>query len=195
MRNLMVCAVVVLAATVMASAATLEVVSRTIDAAPGQEVLIMASGSGGPIGGMNLNVQIGDGGDGNSPPGTDVAGVTVPGMTTIDFRANGAIWGDAATNPATFEEPGILTGDLIAFGGFVLQAGNKDLPGVVATIVLDATGLEGVEFPISLDPFGAPSDFAGTPADLVSGLVTVVPEPASALLLLGAVPFLRRRRA
>jgi hypothetical protein len=195
MRKALVVAVAVLASAGMASALTLEVVSRTIDAAPGQEVLIVASGPG-QIGGMNLNVQVGDGGDVNDPPGTDVAGVTVAGMETISFRANGAIWGADA---ATFEEPGLLSPPpaLVSFGGFVLQAGNKQLGDtavVVATIILDATGVDGAKFPISLAPYGAPSDFAGQAADLVSGMVEVVPEPATALLLLAFAPLLRRRR-
>lgn len=195
MRKALVIGVVVLATAGMASALTLEVVSKTIDPAPGQEVLIVATGPG-MIGGMNLNVQVGDGGAVNDPPGTDEAGVNVPGMTTIDFRANGAVWGDAATNPSTFEEPGLLS-PLVSFGGFVLQSGNRQLGDtgvVVATIVLDATGVEGADFPISLAPYGAPSDFAGQPADLISGQIVVIPEPATALLLLVFAPLLRRRR-
>jgi len=196
MKKMMVCAIVVLAATGLASAAVMEVVSKSIDAAPGQQVLVVARGPE-AVGGVNLNIQIGDGGAGNAPPGVDVAGVTVPGMTTVDFRANGAIWG---ADTALVESPGLLD-PLLSFGGFGLQAGNKQLPNeaaggaVVATIILDATGLAGKSFPIRLDPFGVPSDLGGIPTEIIAGQITVIPEPASALLLLGAVPFLRRRRA
>lgn len=192
MSKVFVTGLAVLLAAGFASANTLEVVSKTIDAGPGQQVLIMVSGTA-AIGGVNLNVQIGDGGPDNAPAGVDVGGVTVARMTNIDFRANNSIWG---ADIALVENPGLIS-PLLSFGGFGLQAGNKPLSAsgnVIATLILDATGVDGKSFDISLAPFGVPSDLGGIPADLIAGRITVIPEPASALLLLAAVPILRRRR-
>jgi hypothetical protein len=195
MTKALVVGVVVLLTAGFASAATLQVMSKTIDPGPNQEVLIVARGPE-LVGGVNLNVQIGDGGE--LVGGTDVAGMTVPGIQTIDFRANGAIWGSDA---ALVEEPGLLS-PLVSFGGFGLNAGNKQLPnvadggGVVATLILDASGagVAGRTFQIRLDPFDVPSDLGGVPTVIVAGEITVLPEPASALLLLTFAPLLRRRR-
>jgi len=167
--------------------------SRTIEAAPGQQVLVLATGTGG-VRDMNLQLQVGDGGA--LLGGTDVAGVDAAPITDVDFRSNGSIWGQKGAALETAQPNGLL-----AFPSFSLAIGGvpSEAPGVVATIIVDATGMApGKQFPISLSipAAGALSDWgpAGAAAELVDGVVTIIPEPASALLLLGVLPLLRRRR-
>jgi hypothetical protein len=199
MNRLLIVAVV-LSLVGTASAATLQVGARGIEAAPGQEVLILARGPEAVLG-VNLYIQIGDGGAGNVPPGTDVGGVNVARLQTVDFRANNAIWGADA---AGVEDPG-LQDALIAFGGIGLNAGTKQLPNVstpeesavVATLILDGTGVPvGTKFMISFSPYGESSSLVPAPTtQLIPGEITIIPEPASALLLLAALaPIVRRRR-
>lgn len=197
MKKLVVTSVLVLAMSGIAWAQNnpgMMIESKTIDAAPGQEVLVFATGTGAAVRDMNLQLQVGDGGD--LLGGTDRPGIEAAPITGVDFRANSSIWGSKS---AALESPDV--NGLLAFPAFSLAIGiaPSDPPGVVATIILDATGMQpGVQFPISLSiPLaGAFSDWgpAGPAFELVDGLITIIPEPASALLLLGGIPFLRRRR-
>jgi hypothetical protein len=195
MRKVFVVAVVALASVGFASAASLEVGSTSMEAKPDQQILIVARGNE-LVGGVEMRVQIGDGGADNLPAGDDVAGMNVPALQTINYRANNAIWG---ADEALTEEPGVLT-PLLAFGGFALNSGNKSLSnfptgGVVGTLILDGTGVPiGTKFMVSFAPFGEAASLGSIATQLIPGEITVVPEPASLLMLLALAPMIRRRR-
>ena len=71
-------------------------------------------------------------------------------------------------------------------------------PGALVGVTIAATGdLTGDNYLIGIAPGGRGVSTNGNPDafDLGGGTYLIIPEPASALLLLLAVPFLRRRRA
>lgn len=206
MRYLLVSVACVLAMATFASAqgtvnAGLQVLDTEIEALPGQEVIIMATGTA-SVSGVSLQVQVGDGGD--PVGGTDVAGTDAAPITGVNFRQNSmgpSMWGDAA---AAAELPNLGSdagAPLLAFPVFVLAGAGavRPAPGAVAALELDGSGLPiGTSFQIHLEipAAGVRSNFNGPDAnELISGTITVIPEPVSALMLLAAAPFLRRRRA
>ena len=77
-------------------------------------------------------------------------------------------------NPLQYSTIGIDSADAIAPGVYTITMGS---PGLAGLNVLEGVGLE----------------FMDTSSDTFT--VTVTPEPASMLLLVGALPFLRRRRS
>jgi hypothetical protein len=191
MKKLLVGSVLVLSVAGMAFGAGLQIESRAIEAAPGQEILVMATGTGN-FNDVNLQLKVGDGGA--ALGGTDEPGVHAAPITNVDWRSNGSLFAGVAAGVET-----VNTSGLVAFPSFSIAAVGvtRAAPGVIATLILDATGLAGKQFPISLSipEGGVVSDFGAQQADsLVDGMITVIPEPASLLLLLAAVPFLRRSR-
>lgn len=187
MRRHLLVVVSMLASVSTASAAGLQVVDKTILAMPGQEALIVATGAG-MIGGADLWIQVGDGGDLGG--GDDVPGVDAARITAVEFWGSGWVSPDPPT-------PDLYNG-LLAHASAVLQT-PRPVPELIALLILDGTGLvPGQQFTVALGipAFGETSDFAGDPAEpLVSGVITVIPEPAAALLLmLGSALVGRRRR-
>lgn len=167
----------------------------------GQQIQIYVSG-GGNVSGLNLFVQVGDGG----PELTDFflpAGTDGPSITSIDLKPIGGIFagiGDSQVD-ITPDVPQVKNSTIAMTGG-----GSVVADGLLAIITIDTTGffagdavttwnlLLGGVLP---DAGGYDTDFAGTPIDITNGSLSVVavPEPATlGLIALGGAGLLWRRR-
>jgi hypothetical protein len=152
-------------------------------------------------------IQVGDGGVDNTPPGTSVGGVNVPKITGIDMT-QGIFLGNNIGESGKLISPDKLLG----FDSITATTGTSvNDNGTLASITFDATGLAPGTFTFRLFNVGAndasfangSSDwndttpttfsFSGTPASNAV-TITVVPEPASCALLLGAGACLLMRR-
>jgi hypothetical protein len=140
---------------------------------PNQQVSILVSGAE-PVQGVNLLVQLGDGGAalggaaGASPRIQDVS------VTT------GTIFG-ANNNGRAFDE---APADQLWQVHTATAAGTVSTDGVLAVVTVDTTGFAAGTFPLLLADIGGDatldSDFAGVPAAITNGSITiVVPEPAT----------------
>ena len=156
-------------------------------------IAITVSG-GDAVEGLDLYIQIGDGGSDNG--GTD----TIPVFTSIDIVGAGTMFNGNNTGQVnTFE------GDLLRVASTTTDSGTVNATGTVAYVTIDTTGTsDGESYPLLLKgvaagmfpPSGVDTDFAGVPIDITNGTINIIPEPASALLLLIGAPLLglRRRR-
>jgi hypothetical protein len=147
---------------------------------PNQVIPIMVEG-GDPVQGVNLIVQIGDG-------GASLGGVagSAPRIQDVSF-AGGAIFA-ANNNGRALDEPAT---DQLWQIHTATADGTVAADGVLAFITIDTTGFTSGTYPLLLADIGGDanvdSDFAGIPATISNGSVTVtVPEP----VLLGAAPVL-----
>jgi len=178
MKKLIVSIVAMLAVPAMTMAAGFELPAVT-EALPGTTVEIPISAVGSPanIQGVNLNLE------------SDAALVFVG--VTFD---TGVFAGNYTPPNVTVEPPYLIAST-------TTNSGTVALPGVIATITLnvpDGTA-EGDYFVRTFVPdYEVVSDFADVvipPEFQGAGVVRVVPEPATALLLLAAGAFLRRRHS
>jgi len=98
----------------------------------------------------------------------------------------------------TGKSPYDLMGNMAA-ASTTTQSGSVATPGVVAimSVAVPAETPEADYVVRTYIPdYGVGSDLAGEAFDgQGEGVIRVIPEPATALLLIGAIPFLRRRRA
>jgi hypothetical protein len=154
----------------------------------GTAVIYIAT-TGGASGGMSLGLQAG-------------GGFNIVGLEGADFT--GAYWttttGGTASykTDATLAAPGTVGTDSYGLIDVGSAAGNITLPAgaLMAKVTISAAGLAlGTTGSLTTDADIQQSSLAGgdTAQDTI-GLV-VTPEPASALLLLGVLPLLRRRGA
>ncbi len=148
-----------------------------------QRVPIIVSG-GDEVQGLNLNVAV-EGG------GTEFGGSMGPKITNVDVT-DGTIFesnNDGHTTIGAFDQVWAVTTATVS--------GTVNADGVLAWLTFDSTGFdEGMgPFVLSLsDPLGTPTDFAGIPADLSDGRITIqVPEPSTRLLFTLAVSVLFMR--
>ena len=147
----------------------------------GQWIEILVSG-GAQVDGCNFNAQIGDGG----PPG--------PVITSVDLEGS-------AANPTIFfgnSEPQNDLGSIphLATWSIITNSGTIFADGVLARLEIDTTGFVGDQtWPLALGAtLNGPTDFAGISADITDGGIHI-PEPASlALLSLGGLAVLGRRK-
>lgn len=158
---------------------------------PGQEIEILVSG-GDPVEGLNFNVQIGDG-------GVDLGGTTVgPSVADIDILTGTIFDG----NHTGFVDPEAVAGvdfPLVEIRTTTTNMDTVAADGLLATLWIDTTDIHSGVFPLILgDQLNMATNFAGLPATITDGTITIVPEPSSLVLaLLGvivAVGFAARRQ-
>ncbi|MEM6312454.1 MAG: hypothetical protein AAF743_00085 [Planctomycetota bacterium] len=166
---------------------------------PGQQLEISVSG-GEQVQGVDLYVQIGDGGPELSDFGV-AAGTPAPVITDIDLL-DGTIYAAAADTPA---DPGSIP--QVAFRslaitdpGFVAVADGK-----LATITVDTTGFFDGTFDLLLGdvlpflvlggPYQTTFEFGGTevPPTIENGTITIIPEPTLAAFALALLATRRRQ--
>ena len=159
---------------------------------PGQSIAIFVSG-GGAVEGLNLNVQIADGGTALAVYGGSIDG---PAISDLDV-VTGTIF---AGNNTGADDPEILAlgtdYDQLELRTITTDVGTVAAAGLLATITIDTTGYFAGTFELRLfDTINGPSDFAGIDAAIDDGTITIVPEPGSrTLLCLSTVIFLAIRR-
>jgi hypothetical protein len=96
--------------------------------------------------------------------------------------------------------PGTVT-DLAGIRSVVTATGTRALDGNLANLLIDISQAAIGEYRLALvsDDGGFTTAFANVsgpiPSTLGAATIRIVPEPASVLMLLGALPFLRRRSA
>lgn len=153
---------------------------------PDQQILVFVTG-GDLVQGLDLNVLIADG-------GPEIGGVIEsPAITNTDiltgtiFQNNNTGVIDLGVSLQQFDARSTTT-----------AAGTVAADGLLATLTIDTTGFFGGVFPLILSttPNG-PTAFAGVPARITDGSISIVPEPGSCSW--GAVSLLavswRRRRS
>lgn len=153
---------------------------------PNQMVQVFVSG-GDAVTGVNFNFQVNDGGVdvGGSDPIIPIVSVDL--VTGTIFASNHiAQYGD------TF-----IGG--IGISIIETNSGTVAADGLLATVILDTTGIYGGSFNLTTNTLNGPISFTTTGPDTVpnniAGTINVVPEPASMILIgLGAVAVLGRRR-
>lgn len=179
MKKLVMSVVAVLAVSGMAMGASFSLPGVT-EVLPGATVEIPISAVGaGALQGVNLYLEV------ELP--LSITAVTFDGPTVFHGNNNGA-------------SPYDLLGNMAA-ASTTTASGSVPVPGVVAIMtVAIPQGTEMKDFFVRtfIPDFGVGSDFVGsavTTEGQGQGVIRVVPEPATALLLLGALPLIRRRRA
>lgn len=140
----------------------------------GQKVLIYVSG-GDAVEGLNLNVQIGDGG----PPlgGTTIA----PVITAVDF-ITGTIF-DGNNNG----QSDIATFPLFYAGSTTTSKATVAADGLLATLTIDTTGFLFGSWALQLgNTDNGPTDFTVVAASITDGTISV-PEPSGLVLALATL--------
>lgn len=179
MKKLLVSMIAVLATTGLVMGASFSLPAVT-DALPGTSIQVPISAAGqAALQGVNLYLEV-------ALP-LEIAAVTFDGATVFHGNNNGA-------------SPYDILGNMAA-ASTTTASGTVATPGVVAlmTVNVPAGTAEGSYFVRTFIPdLGVGSDFVGagvTTDGQAEGVIRVIPEPATALLLLGALSFLRRRHA
>jgi hypothetical protein len=175
----------VLALAQCASAAiTIDVGTRTLlSNTPGQTVQIFVhTTDGNRVGGCNLNAQV----DGAGPPYGGIAGPTI---TNVDLQTGTIFAGNNAGQVDLGSVP------MLALYSIVTNSGTVLADGLLVTLTIDTTGYTFGDWTLQLgNTLNGTTDFAPISATITDG--RILPEPATlALLVLGAVGLLRRRRA
>lgn len=150
------------------------------------------------IDGLNLNLQIGDG---SITPDMNILYTAGPKFVNVDIIGPGTLF-----NPANFGQNAdwLITPQVAGAGTVHSTVGQKhsvaaDTSVVLAHVVIElANSKVGESYPLLLSSFNGFTDYADGSANpqiptLVDGSITITPEPASVLLLIGALPLLRRR--
>jgi hypothetical protein len=143
----------------------------------GQTISILVSGEH-DISGLNLFVQVGDGG----PELVDFglpAGTIGPRITAVDLKT-GTIF--AGVDDAQIDPPGSLPQVISSTISLAGDPAAVEAEGTLATLTIDTTGLFEGEWDLLLsgvlrDLFGGPfeTDFAGEPAIIDNGRLRIVP--------------------
>jgi hypothetical protein len=134
---------------------------------------------GDAVEGLNLRVQVADGGTHPQAGGT----VDGPKITGVDLITDTIFAGNTTGQ-----------GDLLRLPQIWVQttttaSGSAVADGLLARLTLDTTGFFEGSFGLSLgDTKDGPTDFAGVPIDISDGSLTVVvPEPGSWALCIGGI--------
>jgi len=161
-------AIAALLCPITAAWATPRIVVGTVELQPnqpGQTIQIFVTGSD-PVQGLDLNVQIADGG-----PELD-GEIDGPAITDLDIFTD-AIFG---TNNTGDREP-VPVGQFPQFvaAGTTTASGEVLAEGLLATLTIDTTGFTEGSFDLILsDTLNGPTDFAGVPLEIVDGTITVL---------------------
>lgn len=175
MRKLLV-GIVVLAVASMASAAGLSITS-------GKDLMTLEPGDVVDIA-VNIN------------GGVAVAGLngylSVAEPMLLSNTAIGSFWGANYTPPSIFE--GSDSGSSVVVFVVTTASGSITGSGPLFTAKLTVNAPVGTTGTITTEfPGGVPSDLGDQGVEGGAAQFRVIPEPATALLLLAAVPFMRRR--
>ncbi len=141
---------------------------------PGQVLTISVSG-GDPVYGVNLNVQVANGGPeaeatGHLPPG---AGIDGPAITAVDLL-NGTIL--QANNDGQVDALDRGEWPQLACSFALTNEGTVSADGVLAQLTFDTTGFYGGTCALRLGKtLNGPTDFSGDPATITDGLLVVDP--------------------
>jgi len=137
---------------------------------------------GDSVQGCDLNVQIGDG-------GPDAGGTTGPQITAVDLEG-----GIFAGNNNGQNDLGSIP--QVAMYSITTKSGSVGADGLLTTVTIDPNGFTTGTWPLKLHgTLNGPTDFAPGQATITDGTITLVPEPASLVLLgLGTLAVIRRRR-
>jgi hypothetical protein len=148
---------------------------------------IVTTGSG-AVQGLDLYIQIGDGGAPNG--GSD----TRPIITAVDI-----VGPDTMFHASNTGQRNVYTSDLLWAVSTTTDsavADELDANGIVAYVTINTTGTaEGESYPLLLtgvaeELFGEPgtdTTFAGVVAQITNGTIDIISEPATIALLCGAI--------
>ena len=146
---------------------------------PGQTIQVFVSG-GDLVEGLNFNAQIADGGP---EAGGAVRG---PHITTADI-VTGTIFANDNTgqrDPGSFPQIAIRRTTTNDDDTVMAQ-------GLLATLAIDTTGFTSGTFPLKLgDTLNGPTNFAGVPAMITDGSISIVPEPTAPFIALSTAALL-----
>lgn len=166
---------VVLFAAASSEAITITVGDHTLAAnTPGQQVQIMVSG-GEQVSGLNLQVQVGDGGPELADFGL-APGVDGPAITAVDLTT-GTIF--AGVSEDEYSETGPRIPQYVCYSLAMTETGaSVPATGLLATLTIDTTGFQGGTWDLrlgnvlpELGPYN--SDFAPTPATILNGSISI----------------------
>lgn len=158
---------------------------------PGQTISIRVSG-GAAVQGLNFNVQVADG----YPTGGSIDGPNITGLDLLGTASNPTIFfaNNSGARTPVRSDPQVWSESLTTGSGTV------NASGLLAVVTVDTSGWFGGSWSFALgNTQEGATDFAGLPATITDGTITVVPEPASATvvgvgLLLGGL-WLRRNHS
>ena len=149
-----------------------------------QTIQIPVTGSD-SVQGLNLLVQLGDGGaalggvDGSAPAITEVE------TTSGTIFAGNNTGNNVISSSNQFWEVSTTT-----------SSGSVTASGILAVLQIDTTGFSAGQFDLKLaDVSGFDTDFAPVVADITNGTVTVIPEPAAPAILAVGWLLLRNRKS
>ena len=159
------------------------------DFLPGEIRTITLSATGGDaVQGMNLYIQVDDGGVPNG------GAATMPKITAVDIIGSGTLFDGNNTG-----QTDVFASDLLWAASVTTDSETVPASGTLALVTIDTAGTApGEVYSLLLKEtavgiFGAPgvdTDFAGLPASITNGSLTIVPEPNTLSILLYSLPVL-----
>ena len=183
----------VLLPAAFAAASTISVISPDPVVLGTASVVVNLNISGGEsIGGAQTVLIIGDGGP--NLGGSDTI-ATSPKITGGTMIAPGMVFATSNTGDGYFQVDAGSGPEPLAAGNGTTTAGTTTVvaSGLLMSFTVSLQGVPAGTYPLNLSLDN--SAVIGAPVTVQSGTLTIIPEPASALLLIGALPFLRRRSA
>ena len=154
--------------------ATIEVGHHLLDPHTSNQMVAIHVRGGDQIQGLNLHVQVADGGPhplvGGAIPGPSIANIDLLTGTIFAGRLNNIV--------PDVQLPQLWVQSITPADGTVVA------DGLLATLEIDTTGFSSGRFALALaETHNGPSDFAGIPIEIADGSIQIVPEPGSGLIL------------